>query len=174
MCQRAPFDRVFIDVVLEPAGRHAGGFGGRPGVRGGRGSTTLEASNRHGGGSGARVRNEATPKCCRCMGAWLYMLDYSSLVVAARGGAGGRYGGHSGGRSGRGAHGSTWGRGVLGAGSHRGGRCGHGSTWGRGVLGAGSHRGGNEASTPRGANAWLSWSLGFFAYVALILLEIVM
>ncbi|KAK1592646.1 hypothetical protein Q3G72_028235 [Acer saccharum] len=95
----------------------------------------------------------------------LAVLVFLLSLVAARGGAGGGYGGHSGGRSGRGAHGSTWGRGVLGAGSHRGGRGGHGSTWGRGVLGAGSHRGGNEASTPSGANAWLSWSLGFFAYV---------
>ncbi|KAK4855597.1 hypothetical protein QYF36_008883 [Acer negundo] len=70
--------------------------------------------------------------------------------VAARGGAGGGHGGHSGGHGGCG---------------------GHRSTRGRGVLGAGSHRRGNEASTPSGANAWLSWSLGFFA---LILVEIVL
>ena len=80
----------------------------------------------------------------------LAVLAFLLSLVAARGGAGGGHGGHSGGRSGR---------------------DGHGSTWGRGVLGAGSHRGGNEASTPSGANAWLSWSLGFFA---LILVEIVM
>ncbi|KAK2646860.1 hypothetical protein Ddye_022055 [Dipteronia dyeriana] len=88
----------------------------------------------------------------------LAVLVFLLSLVAARGGAGGGQGG----RGGRGGHGSTWGRGVLGAGSHRGG-------------GGDGHRMriSNEASTPSGANAWLSWSLGFFAYVALIFVEIV-
>ncbi|KAI9196509.1 hypothetical protein LWI28_024500 [Acer negundo] len=132
-------------VLLSLVAAKSGGGGGRIGGGGGfgRGSTRGGAgSGRHVTGGGGHSRDEATPDAAD---AWI-----SLSLVAARGGAGGGHGGHSGG------HGSC--------GGHR-------STRGRGVLGAGSHRRGNEASTPSGANAWLSWSLGFFA---LILVEIVL
>ncbi|KAL5849626.1 hypothetical protein ACOSQ3_007673 [Xanthoceras sorbifolium] len=86
----------------------------------------------------------------KLMKLWLVMavLIFLLSLVDARGGAGGGHGGHRG-------RGSTWGTGVLMAGgSHRG--------------GGGAHR--RNAATPSAANAWLSWSLGFFVYVALILL----
>ncbi|KAK1592644.1 hypothetical protein Q3G72_028201 [Acer saccharum] len=120
----------------------AKGGGGRIGGGGsfGRGSTRGGASSgRHVTGGGGHRGNEATPDAAD---AWISLslgfISYLAFILVeillrARGGAGGEHGGHSG---------------------RRGGRGGHRNTWGRGVLGAGSHRGGNEASTPSGANAW--------------------